>query len=88
MANQNRKAKKEEIQEFKRTVSTAFPELEVVFRSHGDFGGHRVPRDHTIAFRLCDQSGMYCSNIVWGMPDQLSRATVAGVRGMVKLRNG
>ncbi len=76
------------MQTFRRVVSEAFTEFEVVFGSHGDFGGHRAPRDHTIAFRLRDHVGKYRSNVVWVMLDQLLSTTVAGVRRMVKLRNG
>lgn len=80
MSNQNRKASKEEMDKFRRTVSEAFPELEAVFGSHGDFGGHRAPRDHTITFRLRAQMGKYRSNVVWVMPAEFSRTTVEDVR--------
>ncbi len=52
MGNQNRKAKKQEMSHARRVIREAFPEFVPVFGAHSDYGGHRAPRDHTIAFRL------------------------------------
>ena len=59
-----------------------------VFGAHGDYGGHRAPRDHTIAFRLQDERGQFRSNVIWIMPDALGSLTVAEVRRMVARANG
>jgi hypothetical protein len=88
MGNQNRKASKEELSHAKRTIKEAFPELSPVFGSHGDYGGHRAPRDHTIAFRLQDIRGKFCSNVVWVMPEELISLTVADVKKLVARSNG
>lgn len=59
-----------------------------VFGAHSDYGGHRAPRDHTIAFRLQDESGRFCSNVVWVMPDSLGALSVADVQALVARSNG
>jgi hypothetical protein len=59
MGNQNRKATKAEMERARRVIREAFPDLEPVFGSHGDYGGHRAPRDHTISFRLRDERGNF-----------------------------
>src|SRR5256885_7427647 len=88
MGNQNRKATREEMAHARRVIKEAFPELTPVFGSHGDYGGHRAPRDHTISFRLQDARGRFRSNVVWVMPDSLSSLTVDSVRGLVAEANG
>lgn len=67
----------------RRVIREAFPELEAVFVGHGDLGGHRAPRDHTIAFRLRDAAGRFRSNVIWLMPDALATLTVDEVRARV-----
>ncbi|HWB02834.1 MAG TPA: hypothetical protein VG796_07390 [Verrucomicrobiales bacterium] len=52
MGNKNGKATKEEKAHARRVIREAFPDLVAVFGAHGDYGGHRAPRDHTIVFRL------------------------------------
>lgn len=88
MGNQNRKAKKEELAHIRRVIQEAFPGLEPVFGAHGDYCGHRVPRDHTIAIRLRDQRGKFCSNVVWTQPDWLGKLTVADIESLVGRANG
>ena len=88
MGNQNRKATKDEMSHARRVIRQAFPELEPVFGSHSDYGGHRAPRDHTISFRLRDQRGKFRSNVVWLQPDWLSTLTVADVQSWVSRANG
>lgn len=41
----NRKATDEEMSYATQVIQTAFPEYDVVWGSHGDYGGHRAPRD-------------------------------------------
>lgn len=88
MGNQNRKATKAEMARVRAVVSKAYPDLTPVFGAHGDFGGHRAPRDHTIAFRLQDQTGRFRSNVVWLMPDELRSLTVTQARKLVQRSNG
>lgn len=88
MGNQNRKASKEEIAHARGVIRQAFPDLVPVFGSHGDYGGHRAPRDHTLAFRLQDERGKFRSNVVWVMPDSLMSLTVADVKILVARANG
>jgi len=59
-----------------------------VFGSHGDYGGHRAPRDRTISFRLQDARGRFRSNVVWLMPDWMSSLTAGNIRAMVAEANG
>jgi len=80
----NRKATKDELADATQVIREAFPEYEVVWGSHGDFGGHRAPRDHTLAFRLRDRWGKYHSNVIWVAPQALSGMTVEWVKKMVK----
>jgi hypothetical protein len=80
----NCKATGDEMAYATRVIQEAFPEYEVVWGSHGDYGGHRAPRDHTLAFRLRDQWGKYHSNVIWVAPEKLSSITVAWVKKMVK----
>jgi hypothetical protein len=72
----------------RQVIAQAYPDYQVVFGSHGSYGGHRAPRDHTISFRLRDATGKYRSNVVWLMPQALSRLTPAHVRTMVTAANG
>lgn len=88
MGHYNRKATKEEMNHAYQVISEAFPDCEPVFGCHGDFGGHRAPRDHTIAFRLRDRCGKYRSNVIWLMPGGLRSLTVARVRALVSQSNG
>ena len=88
MGNQNRKASREEMAKVRKTIGQAFPGCQPVFGSHGDYGGHRAPRDHTIAFRLKNAKGQFCSNVVWLMPDALKHLTVDDIRQMVNRANG
>jgi len=61
---------------------------EPVFGGHGDYGGHRAPRDHTISFRLRDARGKYRSNVVWILPEYLGSLTPGQVRSLVSRANG
>ena len=72
----------------RRVIREAFPEFEPVFGGHGDYGGHRAPRDHTLSFRLKDKQGKLRSNVVWIMPEYLSSLTVQDVESMVGRANG
>jgi hypothetical protein len=88
MGSVNRKADKAEMAHAFRVIREAFPGLEPVFGGHGAYGGYRAPRDHTISFRLRDQRGKYHSNVVWVLPDYLTRLTVEDVRALVARANG
>jgi hypothetical protein len=88
MGNQNRKALKEEMAHAQRVIREAFPEFDPVFGSHSDYGGHRAPRNHTISFRLRDQKGKFCSNVVWLMPEWLGTLTTGDVESLVNRANG
>ena len=72
----------------RRVIKTAFPTLDPVFGGHGDYGGHRAPRDHTLSFRLRDEHGQFRSNVIWLMPDQLRALSVDDVRALVNRANG
>jgi hypothetical protein len=88
MGNQNRKATKSEMDPIRRVIKDAYPDLTPVFGGHGAYGGHRVPRDHTISFRLWDDGGQFRSNVVWLMPDQLREVTGSNIRLLVERANG
>ena len=88
MGNQNRKVIREEKAHARRVILEAFPGCVPVFGAHGDFGGHRAPRDHTFAFRLQNQRGQFCSNVVWLAPGALASLTVSGVQRMVDRADG
>lgn len=88
MGNQNRKATRAEMARARRVIRQAFPDCEPVFGGHGDYGGHRAPRDHTISFRLRDERGRFRSNVVWLLPDQLGSLTVDEVQTLVRRSNG
>lgn len=64
MGNVNRKATGNEMADATQVIREAFPENEVVWGSHGDYGGGRALRDHTLSFRLRDQWGKYHSNVI------------------------
>jgi hypothetical protein len=80
----NRKASKDEMAYATQVIQEAFPDYDVVWGSHGDYGGGRVPRDHTLSFRLRDRWGKYHSNVIWVMPDCLASITAGWVKRMVK----
>ena len=80
----NRKATRDELAHATQVIQEAFPEYEVVWGSHGDYGGGRAPRDHTLSFRLRDRWGKYHSNVIWVSPEWLAGITVEWVRKMVK----
>ncbi len=80
----NRKVTGEEMAHATQVIQEAFPDYDVVWGSHGDFGGHRAPRDHTLAFRLRDRWGKYHSNVIWIAPVWLSSITVEWVRQKVR----
>jgi len=88
MGNVNRKATDDEKTHATDVIRRAFPECEPVWGGHGDYGGHRAPRDHTISFRLRDGEGKYRSNVVWILPQYLGVLTVADVRKLVSEANG
>jgi hypothetical protein len=84
VGNRNRKATRAEMAHARRVIAEACPGREAVFGGHGDWGGHRAPRDHTISFRLRDlASGRFCSNVVWLMPDELAALTPDRVRALL-----
>lgn len=87
-SHSNRKASKEEMRQATQVIREAFPHYQVVWGGHGDYGGHRAPRDHTISFRLKDQHGRFRSNVVWILPDWLLALTVDMVKEMVARANG
>ena len=88
MGNQNRKATKDELAHARSVLREAFPDMVPVFGAHSDYGGHRAPRDHTIAFRLRDERGRFGSNVIWLMPDSLGTLTVADAQTLVARSNG
>ena len=88
MGNQNRKASKGEMDRIRRVIREAYPEMTPVFGGHGDYGGHRAPRDHTISFRLRDDRGRFRSNVMWLMPDLLRALSAANIRWLVEHSNG
>jgi hypothetical protein len=88
MGNKNRKATREEMARARQVIQDAFPDLETVFGAHGDYGGYRAPRDHTISFRLRDQRGKFRTNVVWLLPQWLGALTVADVEFLVSRANG
>lgn len=88
MGNQNRKATQEEKVHARRILRMAFPDCTAIFGAHGDYGGHRAPRDHTIAFRLQNDRGQFCSNVVWLAPAQLGSLTVEEAQSLVARANG
>ncbi|GAB4158391.1 MAG: hypothetical protein Tsb009_35580 [Planctomycetaceae bacterium] len=84
----NPKPTKAGLAHLRQVASEAYPDYILQFCSHGDLGGHRTPRDHTLAFRLMDRHGKYHSNIVWVMPQYLLSWTPEDVRRRVDQSNG
>jgi len=84
----NPKPTKEGLEHLRRVAREAYPHFSLRFCSHGDLGGHRAPRDHTLAFRLVDSRGKFRSNVVWVMPQSLKSWTPANVRQAVAQSNG
>ena len=72
----------------KRVAREAYPNLSLRFCSHGDLGGHRAPRDHTLAFRTVDSRGKFRSNVIWVIPQTLKTWTAKDVRLAVERSNG
>ncbi len=79
MSNRNRKATKYERTHAKDVIRQAFPGMEPIWGGHGDYGGRRAPRDHTISFRLRDERGRFRSNVVWLDPERLASLTIGDV---------
>jgi hypothetical protein len=88
VGNVNRKATRDEMVHAVEAIREAFPDLEPVFGGHGDYGGRRAPRDHTISFRLRDARGQYRSNVVWVLPEYLGSLSPGQVRSLVSRANG
>jgi len=88
VGNVDRKATRDEMGHAAQVIREAFPDLEPIFGGHGDYGGHRAPRDHTISFRLRDAQGKYRSNVVWVAPEHLGSLTPGQVRSLVSRANG
>ncbi len=88
MSNRNRKATKYERAHAKDVIREAFPGMEPVWDGHGDYGGHRAPRDHTISFRLQDERGRFRSNVVWLDPEWLACLTIGDVQYLVRRVSG
>jgi hypothetical protein len=84
----NPKPDKAGLQHLRGVAREAFPDCTIEFCSHGDLGGHRAPRDHTLAFRLVDARGQHRSNVVWVMPQNLKNWTAETVRRAVDRSNG
>lgn len=84
----NPKPSKLALANFKRVAKEAFPQYVLEFCSHGDLGGHRAPRDHTLAFRLKDSFGKYRSNVVWVFPQSLDQWSAEDIREAVACANG
>ncbi|CAN5414108.1 hypothetical protein BH11PLA2_BH11PLA2_27220 [soil metagenome] len=68
-----------------QVIREASPGYEVVWGSHGDYGGGRAPRDHTLSFRLRDSWGRYHSNVIWVNPAGLRSLTAAWAKWVVRL---
>ena len=83
-SHSNRKASGDEMGYAAKVIQEAYPEYDVVWGSHGDFGGGLAPRDHTLGFRLRDRMGKYHSNMIWVMPEWLPSITVGWVKKMVQ----
>lgn len=84
----NPKPEKDGLAHLTRVASEAYPNHTIRFCSHGDLGGHRAPRDHTLAFRLVDGRGKFRSNVVWVAPESLKSWTADDVRRAVDESNG
>lgn len=88
MGNVNRKATPKELDHLRTAVRRAFPDGEIVMGGHGDYGGHRAPRDHTISFRIRGSDGRFCSNVIWIHPDNILSLTPSSVAALVQRSNG
>ena len=84
----NPKPSKAGVAHLRRVTREAFPDHTIELCSHGDLGGHRAPRDHTLAFRLVDSRGKYRSNVIWIMPESLTSWSADQVRRTVDRSNG
>ena len=84
----NPKPDKSGMAHLKRVAREAYPNLSLRFCSHGDLGGHRAPRDHTLAFRMVDSRGKYRSYVIWVIPQTLKTWTAEDVRHAVERSNG
>ncbi len=84
----NPKPDKAVLAHLERVAHEAFPDWSVRFCSHGDLGGHRAPRVNTLAFRMVNAKGNYCSNVIWVMPQSLKGWTAEDVRKAVERSNG
>jgi len=84
----NPKPTKRGLEHLRRAAAEAFPHLTLRFCCHGDLGGHRAPRDHTLAFRLVDERGKFRCNVIWVMPQELEAWTADRVRRAVERSNG
>lgn len=84
----NPKPTKKGKQALRAVARAAYPNWNVRFCSHGDLGGHRAPRDHTLAFRMVDERGKFRSNVVWVFPQELAYWTVDDLRQAVDRSNG
>ena len=84
----NPKPDKDGLKHLRRVAREAFPNLTLRQCSHGDLGGHRAPRDHTLAFRMYDSRGKLRSNVIWVMPQSLFQWTAEDVRRAVDSSNG
>lgn len=84
----NPKPSKEGLQRLRRAAKEAYPDCTVEFCSQGDLGGHRAPRDHTLAFRLVGADGRYHSNVCWLNPEYLKHYTADDIRSLVGASNG
>jgi len=86
--NANPKPDKNALQHLRRVAREAYPHCSVRFCSHGELGGYRAPRDHTLAFRLVDSKDRFCSNVIWVMPQTILTWTADDVRRAVDRSNG
>jgi hypothetical protein len=84
--NKNRKVSKGEKARATQIIQDAYPGFDVVWGSHSAYGGHRAPRDHTIAFRIRDANGKYRSNVIWMHPDEFKTITAQDVRSWIGRR--
>jgi hypothetical protein len=84
----NPKPEERGLAHLRRVAQEAFPEHSIRFGSHSSYGGHRAPRVNTLAFRLVDASGHYCSNVIWVLPQTLREWTADDVRRAVRDCNG
>jgi len=79
---------KNALEHLRRVAREAYPHYYIRFCSHGELGGYRAPRDHTLAFRLVDSDGKFHSNVIWVMPQTLLNWTAGDVRREVNKSNG